>query len=344
MVPWVERPTIEIDLAKPMNRRFEEVPGEAFAQGRRLLNAVMGRIPPVARFLADGARLRTGNRFQHEAVSLSRQVGVGWRDVILANLAYDLVIVSFGCSTVALPTPNGPVVARNMDWWPEDILAQASYLVRCSRQRAFYHATAGWPGAIGVVTGLSARGFALVLNAVIGSEGVRKTGYPVLLHLRRVLEDARDFADALRMLSKQTLTTSALFTLVGSQNDQRVVIERTPTRHALRWPNGDEPLVTTNDYRLLAPPETHEGAEIYETTCTRYDALARFFAKHRPDQEVDDTALLYVLSDPAVIQGITAQHIILRPRKREARLFVPRRLIDNLANEGEPDGLSPCCP
>jgi hypothetical protein len=228
---------------------------------------------------------------------------------------------------VALPTPSGPVVARNMDWWPEDILAQASYLIRCSQYGALQYANAGWPGAIGVVTGLSARGFAIVLNAVTSPEGIRKTGYPVLLHLRRVLEDARDFDDALAMLSEQTLTASALVTLVGARNEQRVVIERTPTRHAHRLPEGDEPLVATNDYRLLFRPETHEGPVIYQTTCSRYAALCRFFAGHRPDQEVEDAALLYILSDATVIQSITAQHIILRPRQGTTRLFVPRRLM-----------------
>jgi hypothetical protein len=224
-----------------------------------------------------------------------------------------------------------------MDWWPEDILAQASYLVRCSKRGMFQFANAGWPGAIGVVTGLSARGFAVVLNAVLSAEGVRKTGYPVLLHLRRVLEDARDFEHALQMLSQQTLAAPALVTLVGSRNEQRVVIERTPTRRALRWPRGEEPLVATNDYRLLDQPRTQAGPKLYQTTCTRYEALCRFFAGHRPNQDVEDAALLYILSDPTVIQEITAQHIILRPRTREVRLFVPLRLLGKVARGTEPE-------
>jgi hypothetical protein len=214
-----------------------------------------------------------------------------------------------------------------MDWWPEDVLAQCSYLIRFSRGGTFQFANAGWPGAIGVVTGLSARGFAVVLNAVLSPEGMSKTGYPVLLHLRRVLEDAASFEAALRMLAEQRLAAPALFTLVGSRNEERVVVERTPTRHALRWAERDAPLVATNDYRQLAAPSAGTGMEIYETTCHRYEALTRFFACHRPDREVEDAALLYVLSDPDVIQGITAQHIILRPRQGTVRLFVPRRLL-----------------
>ena len=325
MVPWLERPTIPIDVKRPVDRRFEGVPPEAVALSRRLLEAVLREIPSNVRPLADLARLRTMNRFHDEAVNLARLVGVDWHDIMLANLSYDLTLAHFGCSTVALPTPDGPVVARNMDWWPEEVLAQASFLIRYTEDDTFRFANAGWPGAIGVVTGLSGRGFAVVLNAVLSSEGVNQTGYPVLLHLRRVLEDARNFDDAVQMLTGPKLTAPALITLVGSLNEQRVVIERTPTRHALRWPAGDEPLITTNDYRELSRPEVDERAEIYRTTCSRFDALGRFFVGHRPNQEVKDAALLYILSDPAVIQGITAQHIVLRPRQGEVRLFIPRR-------------------
>jgi hypothetical protein len=327
MLPWVERPLLDIDLTRPSAQRYADVPADALAAGQRLLGAVLREVPAAARYLAYGVRLRTGGRFQEEAAALGRLNGVDWRDVILANISYDLVLAYFGCSTVALPTPSGPVVARNMDWWPEDILAQCSYLIRCFRGGAFQFANAGWPGAIGVVTGLSARGFAVVLNAVLSPEGICKTGYPVLLHLRRVLEDATSFEAALTLLAEQRLAAPALITLVGSRNEQRVVIERTPTRHALRWAKADEPLVTTNDYRLLAAPTTGKGAEIYETTCSRYEALGRFFADHRPDCEVADAALLYILSDREVIQGITAQHILLRPRLGTVRLFVPRRLL-----------------
>ena len=328
MVPWVERPSIAVDLDRPARERYAAVPPEAFAAGKRLLASVMEQVSPLALLLADWVRLRTAGRFQSEAASIARQVGVSWRQVMLANVSYDLALATLGCSTVVLPTPRGPVLARNMDWWPEKILAQTSYLLRINRGSRFAFASAGWPGAIGVVSGLSARGFAVVLNAVLGPEGVRKTGYPVLLHLRRVVEEARDFDDALHLLSEQTLAAPALFTLVGKDNRQRVVIERTPTRHAHRWPDGDEPLITTNDYRLLLPTESHAEAEIYRTTCHRYDALCRFFARHRPEREVEDAALLYILSDPSVRQSITAQHVILRPRTGEVRLLVPRHLVE----------------
>src|SRR2546421_1162934 len=213
MVPWIEPRTLELDLALPTEQLCSSLPEEAILAGRRLLAGVLREIPAKARLLAHWARLRTANRFQREAAAMARCTGADWRDIMLANISYDLALAYLGCSTIALPTRDGPVVARNMDWWPEDLLAQCSYLLRYCRGKDFQFAHAGWPGSIGVVTGLSARGFAVVLNAVRAPEPVSKIGYPVLLHLRRVLEDARDFDEALRLLSEQRLAAPALFTL-----------------------------------------------------------------------------------------------------------------------------------
>jgi hypothetical protein len=327
VTPWVERGTIDLPLDGSPTDRFAAVPCEAIAAVKRLLEFIRSEMPPTARRLARPLNWRTAWRFHREARDVARFSGVDWREVLLANLVYDFVVSQLGCSTIALPTPHGPVLARNMDFWPEDLLAQASHLVRYTRRGEVTFLQAGWPGAIGIVSGHSSRGFAVVLNAVASPEKLNVFGYPVLLHLRRVVEDACDFDQALALLANQKLATSALFTLVGTENRQRVVIERSPRRHALRWPTGDEPLVTTNDYRLLSQPTEQAGHRLYESTCHRYDALCRFFASHRPEQDVEDSRLLYVLSDPSVIQTITAQHVIFRPQLEQSRLFVPRRLL-----------------
>ncbi|MCA9085371.1 MAG: hypothetical protein KDA81_15015 [Planctomycetaceae bacterium] len=326
-VPWRRSPEVSVDLNIPVARRFHHLPDEIVALGSRLLEAVMKDIPQKARSFASLIRIRTANRFHAEFAALSQRVGADWQSLALANVSYDLVISIFGCSTVALPTPSGPIIARNMDWWPEDVLAQCSCLVRYFRGGRLAFANAGWPGAVGVVTGLSAAGFAVVLNAVSCSEGICRTGYPVLLHLRRVLEDATDFDDAFRMLTRRKLFAPALITLVGRTNEQRVVIERSPTRCALRWANDNEALITTNDYRVLERPSTNDTAEIYRTTCSRFDYLTQFFREHDSSRAVAQEKLLYALTDSAVIQSITAQHIVMHPASDTIELFVPERLL-----------------
>lgn len=327
MPPWVERPTVTIDLARVRRGEAPELPPEAVAASRALLSEVMASIPPRARFLAYLLALRTGNRFSREFKAAAKLIGGDPRDIALANLSYDLVVGALGCSTIVLPTPDGPVVARNMDWWPEGPLARASYVIRCVDGSAWKFSSGGFLGAVGVVTGLSSRGFAVILNAVTITDPVCKTGYPVLLHLRRVVEDAADFTDALAMLSKRRLTTPGLFTLVGTKNDQRVVVERAPTRHALRWGRPGEPLVTTNEYRLLDQRVGSDRWDLERTSCGRYDRLCHLAEQRQGATPVADEELLGWLSDDQVRQEITAQHVLIRPAAGDMKLFVPRALV-----------------
>ena len=177
-------------------------------------------------------------------------------DVMLATLSYDLSVEGHGCST-ALAGPEGPVLARNLDWWPVDLLAQAGYVLPtvCGLE-------AGFVGGVGVVTGLSNRGFALALNAV-WCGCTDPAGYPVLLFLRHLLDHASCYAEALDMAATTPLMSGCLITLADTRNDERAVVERTPSSSSIRTPRGDEPLVVTNHYRERARP----------TPCDRHDRL-----------------------------------------------------------------------
>jgi hypothetical protein len=327
MLPWVERPTIVIDLGRSARDRAAQIPDDAVGHSRNLLDAIRKEVPDRAIHLAHLVRLRLLGRFMPEVRAASRRIGADWRYVMIANVSYDLLLSQLGCSTVALATPAGPILARNMDWWPEDLLARASYLIRGERSGKLRVAIAGWPGASGVVTGISANGFALALNAVLAPGGTDYAGYPVLLFLRQVLDQAPSFAAARRWLCQKRLATGALVTLVGRDNSERVVIERTPTRHACREPEGNEPLITTNDYRKMnATPKA--TMPLIDSACSRYDRLLDLLAMVKPMRPVSDEELLYGLTDPGVMQNITAQHVIMRPREDSARLFVPRRFLD----------------
>lgn len=151
-----------------------------------------------------------------------------------------------------------------------------------------------------------------------------------MLHVRRVLEDAIDFDAALGMLAKQTLTTGGLFTLVGTTNEQRVVIERGPRRHALRWAKKGEALVTTNDYRLLDRPGGRDDGILAQTSCDRFSRLCDLTAGRSGKSAVEDEEMLYWLTDEHVQQSITAQHVLIRPARNEMRLFVPKRLLKSV--------------
>ncbi|MFT5683183.1 MAG: hypothetical protein ACI8RZ_004112 [Myxococcota bacterium] len=310
---WTASPTLTLDDPTAI------IDPALIASGRTLLDAMLAAFPAGSQALADAARLRTGGRFMDEWRSAAELLGIGWRSIALANITYDTAIITLGCSTAAIATESGPILARNLDWWPENELARASVGVRVGHWFA-----ATWPGFSGVVTGMSDRGFAVALNAVELHEKSLPTGYPVLLMLRRVLEDALDFDHAVTLLTETRLLASCLLTVVGVRNTQRVVIERGPTEAALRRPDGDAPLIATNDYRLLYAPTTSDAAPIYQTTCARFDAMTVLAGAL---EDPTDAELLAVLTDEDVFQGITVQHTILRPSTGQAGVWVPSRLM-----------------
>src|SRR3954471_24513759 len=149
MPPWVERPAIDLDLAHVRRGEPPGLPAEAVASSQALLGEVMAPGPKKARFLAYWVPVRTRNRFGAEFKAAARTIGADPRDVALANLSYDLVVGALGCSTVVLPPPHGPVIARNMDWWPEVPLARASYVFRCHQGNDWRFSSAGFAGATG---------------------------------------------------------------------------------------------------------------------------------------------------------------------------------------------------
>ena len=322
---WTKAPAVEFDADLPPGERIAAVPETLIYRGRELLELIAGRFPPSYRQLARLAALRTLHRFTNEAKALASRVEVDWQRIFVANLSYDLVLASLGCSTVAISTSDGPILARNMDWAPEQALARASMRIDVMRGGRPVQRTANWPGGIGVVTGLSCRGFAVALNAVFHPDGPDRLGYPVLLFLRRLLDEAKDFDDALQRLRTQRLMTAGLFMLVGREPQQRVVVERSPRRAALRWGEEDRPLVATNHYQALCTPSGPLAFGLTGTSADRCSALTNLVTS--AGGTVDDAFLLKALSHPSVIQTITAQHVIAHPRTNALRLYVPSRLV-----------------
>jgi hypothetical protein len=336
LVPWSLRPHLDADVELSWKHRVRAIPEEAMAAGTRLVHGILADVPQKLLPAADRVRRATEDRFQEEVRALAYRASttervLSWRDVVLANVTYDLRVSGLACSTLAAATADGPVLARNMDWWPVDLLARATYAARGRRQGSTEWVAATWPGAIGVVTGMSARGFAVAVNAVRCGEPVRLDSYPVLLHVRRVIEDAVDFDQALDWLQHEELAAPGIFVLVGRENHQRVVVERTPSRAALRWPERpDAPLVATNDYRALGRGGGGEQGlhGLQETACERYDGLLEQSLEVEIGHSLRDEQLLALLGRSDVFSEVTAQQVVMRPRTGGYLVAVPSYLLD----------------
>ncbi len=247
--------------------------------------------------------------------------------LLLINLYYDLLKGALGCSAFVVNTPQGNLHARNLDWWPEQLLARATVVCRFERGGAIAYQTVGWPGFVGCLSG-GAPGIAITLNAVLSEDPVA-AGKPVSFLIREVLEDEVPFVEASAILQSSKLCCDCLLLLSGPNQDDAQVIERTPSRAATR---SSEPfgLVVTNDYRALdashastrPATESLHGA-LEASSCGRFDRVCELLQR---DEVVTPDQAFAVLADPEVRMGITAQHMVFTPRSGEVQVRLPHMI------------------
>ncbi|MBL8670189.1 MAG: hypothetical protein JNK11_06015 [Alphaproteobacteria bacterium] len=161
----------------------------------------------------------------------------------LLNLSYE-----WGCTAGADAGGAVPRLHRTLDWTLPGLgrALVAAAVPQGPMAPAGPYLNLTWPGFVGAVQGLAPGRFALSLNqapvpnvTVLGRRigrvadwlagklrVLRSTATPPLLLMRRVLEQAPDFAAARAMLAHGEITMPCFVTLVGCRAGEAVVIER----------------------------------------------------------------------------------------------------------------------
>ncbi|MBM3788710.1 MAG: hypothetical protein FJW30_30615, partial [Acidobacteria bacterium] len=160
-----------VDLRLPGNSRWEVAPGQVM-QARNLLAAYQRDLGLPPALVTAIARPIVRDDYWDEMEGIARQIEMPIEDVVCGNLYYDaLKAVLLGCTAFAVDTPAGPLHARNLDWWAEnDILRRYTITTRFTGAPAGEFTTVGWPGFVGVFSGVAPGRFAVTLNAVVSDE------------------------------------------------------------------------------------------------------------------------------------------------------------------------------
>ncbi len=96
------------------------------------------------------------------------------------------------------------------------------------------YASIGWPGLIGVVSGINAEGLAIMVHPVRTADvRVSRRAQPVALIAREILENARSLDDAIKVLEKANPLGAAAFVVVDGNARTWAVIERSPGNTAV---------------------------------------------------------------------------------------------------------------
>lgn len=235
-------------------------------------------------------------------------------EVLTANLYYDFVKLLLGCTAFAVDSSNGPIHARNMDWFSgSNCLSDFTTVVDFRGTHDFQ--SVGWPGFAGVFSGIAPGRFSVTMNAALSNEPL-VAGSSIAFLIREALESCPDFSSAVEKLSTTTISSDCLLLITGTHAGEMLVIERTPTKHAYReMENGH--LVLTNDYRSLPQPTPKADSPVYSSTCSRYDAASDQLALNHPASPEECFA---ILSREGVRMNITVQQMVMCARTGELQV------------------------
>jgi hypothetical protein len=145
---------------------------------------------------------------------------------------------------------------------------------------------------------------------------------PITFLVRQVLERCPDYDAAFRALRDTPIASDALLMVTGTRAGEMAVIERTPTRAAVREAEKGV-LVLTNDYRLMddgLKAAAVDGNELQVTACARFDR-AQHLARASLEASVDGA--LGWLADQGVAMGITVQHVAMQAATGTLEVRIP---------------------
>lgn len=323
------------------------ITGEGYALGLahgRLLRPEIGRMvtilykdlvrTTVARdvMLVKAWRLdeRAPARYRDEMRGVADGAGVQYADILLINTFDDLRHL-VGCSSaVVLPAGGEPLRhGRNLDY-AIPMLARFKAVFDIET-RGLRLRTVGFPGYIGVLTGMNSRGLALTSHT--SATGKAAVGVPSGLLYRQMLEEAQDLPAMQALLQASARTIGNNLALSDARTGAALALEFDARHLAARGPEGGL-LLVTNHFQILAM-QAHQDERWHDPasgSVARVACLARSL-RQGPGQGQGrgEAALREALSEKGPGHGWrtpanpgTVQSVILEPAT--GRLLVARGL------------------
>ncbi len=280
-------------------------------------------------FIANDTQLATGRlaagifgslmlpEHRQETMGVAVGSGVGSQDLMLTQCFLDLTPIN-ACSTVALPasaSSDGVArLGRTLDFPSLGVADKVTTLFIVKPTGRYAFASVGWPGMIGVMSGMNEHG--LTLSNMEVDRGVRMpTAMPYTLLYRAILEQCRTVDEAIAFLQKTGRQTPNNLMLMDATGD-RAVAEITPESVVVRRAEVGAALISTNHQR--GSDATTPGE------CPRYDYLRK--QTTRDFGGIDRTAVESMLQH--VGNTMTLQAMIFEPTTRALYLAAGSHAAD----------------
>ena len=280
----------------------------------------------LLRWLARGFWPYIPPHLQQEMVALAAGAEVSLGGILLLNGVDDLANNSPRCSALAVGerrTAGGDyLMGRNLDYpvFTEPMNRfQTLFLIEPHRGQRL--ASLGWPGYVGVCTGINASGVALAQLSSMSRDRTLK-GTPAALRFRQALEEGDTVtAVAARVLEAHGTIGNNLM-LCGPR--EALVLEISARHGAVRHPENGL-LTVTNHYQSPAmqglkgrfpPRPPYSVLAAYQFTEAYSQARNQRLQELASDRRLGPIDLQKILADPAIANAGTAVCTVFHPADR----------------------------
>lgn len=248
----------------------------------------------------------------------------------LGHAMQDYMLV--GCSSFAVwgenSTDSSLIIGRNFDFYVGDKFARNKQVSFYAPSEGYRFAAVGWPGMIGVLSGMNETGLTVTINAA-KLDMPTASATPISILTREILQYASTIDEAYAIAQKRRTFVSESI-LVGSAKDGRAaIIEKSPENIALYNGNGEAQIICTNHYQSPAFATNKRNMENIATSDSpyRFARLEELLKENRPINPTNAASILRnrkglqdadlgLANEMAINQFMAHHSVIFQPEKR----------------------------
>ena len=248
----------------------------------------------------------------------------------LGHAMQDYMLV--GCSSFATwgtqSADSSLLIGRNFDFYVGDAFAENKQVAFYTPDQGYKFASVGWPGMIGVLSGMNETGLTVTINA---AKSAVPTGSatPISILTREILQYASTIDEAFAIAKKRKTFVSESILIGSAKDGKAAIIEKSPEKTVLFKGKEANRLICTNHYQSEEFSKDERNMENIRTSDSPYrfarleelinenmpiDAskAASILRNHKGLQDAD----LGLANEMAINQFIAHHSVIFQPEKR----------------------------
>ena len=248
----------------------------------------------------------------------------------LGHAMQDYMLV--GCSSFATwgtqSADSSLLIGRNFDFYVGDAFAENKQVTFCAPSKGYKFASIGWPGMIGILSGMNEAGLTVTINAA-KSAMPTSSATPISILTREILQYASTIDEAFAIAQKRKTFVSESILIGSAKDGKAAIIEKSPEKTVLFNGKEKDRIICTNHYQSDAFAKDERNMENIRTSDSpyRYARLEELISENQPMNPVKAASILRnhkgrqnadlgLANEMAINQFIAHHSVIFQPEKQ----------------------------